>query len=408
MSNVDGFPAHWPVVSFDSVVESTKLGLVRSTAEMSDALPYAYVRMDAISREGKLSLSDVRRTNATDGEVQEYSLSANDFLFNTRNSRDLVGKSAIFNSNGTYLFNNNLMRIRFRECLDPVFANYLFYTPVIQRQLDGMKSGTTSVFAIYYSNLAKLRIPLPPLPEQKRIAAILDQAEALRAKRRAAIKLLDELTQSIFLDMFGDPVTNPKGFAMQSLSGMLEMIGGYAFKSQDYVPSGIPLVKIGEVNRHCISSETASYLPAHLQERHRRFIAMPGDLLMSLTGTTGKDDYANLMVLDDSFEKYFVNQRVALIKTNASRLSQSYLLHVLRLPKIKSRITNRSRGIRQANISNNDVLDLEIPIPPIDRQDDFNSRVALISTMKQVMRRSSIAEDHLFASLQHRAFRGEL
>ncbi len=208
--------------------------------------------------------------------------------------------------------------------------------------------------------------------------------------------------------MFGDPATNPKGFLIKRLSGYIKMVGGYAFKSEDFVSRGIPLVKIGEVNRGRISPNSASYLPASYCDQYARFIANPGDMLMSLTGTTGKEDYANLLLLDDSFEKYFVNQRVAFIQPNAELMNKTFLLHMLRVPEIKSRITQKSRGIRQANISNSDVLDLEIPVPSIEMQRNFDSYVTSVESTRVSMRQTCIGNDQLFASLQHRAFRGEL
>lgn len=97
--------------------------------------------------------------------------------------------------------------------------------------------------------LTKVEIPLPPLEEQKRIAAILDKADAIRQKRQQAIELADEFLRSVFLDMFGDPVTNLKGWEVESLSSLIHVQGGYAFKSADFGTEGIPVVKIGNANK---------------------------------------------------------------------------------------------------------------------------------------------------------------
>ena len=188
----------------------------------------------------------------------------------------------------------------------------------------------------------------------------------------------------------------------------MEMVGGFAFKSSDYVPNGVPVIRIGEVNRGVVDVQSARFLPESLVEKHHRFVATQGDLLMSLNGTTGKDDYANLLLVDDSFQRYFVNQRVAALQPDSKRLDSLYLLHVLRIPKIKSQITNKSRGIRQANISNADVLELNIPLPPIQLQATFNDCVSWSVAMRNSMTKMLGKLDDLFASLQHRAFRGEL
>jgi type I restriction enzyme, S subunit len=279
--------------------------------------------------------------------------------------------------------------------------------PASRNQIACYVTGTTRS-RISRSNLGKIRIPLPPLAEQRRIAEVLDRAEALRAKRRAALAQLDSLTQSLFLDLFGDPATNTKQFPTPQLAEAIELRGGFAFKSGDYVPDGIPLVRIGEVNRGGVTRENACFLPVTHEAALARFIVRPGDMLMSLTGTTGKDDYANVILLDGSFDRYFVNQRVALIEPKPNVLDRHYLLHVFRNPKVKARLTSKSRGIRQANISNGDVLELELPVPPISLQREFARRVTAVEKLKTVQRASLAELDALFASLQHRAFRGEL
>jgi type I restriction enzyme, S subunit len=255
---------------------------------------------------------------------------------------------------------------------------------------------------------SEIIIPLPPLPQQRRIAEVLDLAEVVRTKRRAALAQLDSLTQSLFLDLFGDPATNPKRFPTPQLADAIDLRGGFAFKSGDYLPEGIPLVRIGEVNRGGVTRESACFLPATHEAALARFIVHPGDMLMSLTGTTGKDDYGNVILLDDTFSRYFLNQRVALIEPKPSVLDRHYLLHVFRNPKVKARLTSKSRGIRQANISNGDVLELELPIPPIELQREFARRVTAVEKLKTAHRASLVELDALFASLQHRAFRGEL
>lgn len=258
------------------------------------------------------------------------------------------------------------------------------------------------------SILSTFHIPLPPLPSQRRIAEVLDRADALRAKRRAALAQLDSLTQSIFLDLFGDPAANPKRFPTAQLAKAIELRGGFAFKSSDYVPDGIPLVRIGEVNRGGVTREAACFLPVTLQAELTRFIVRPGDMLMSLTGTTGKDDYGNVILLDNAFSRYFLNQRVALIQPKPNVFDTQYLLHVFRNPKVKAKLISKSRGIRQANISNGDVLEMEIPAPAVELQREFACRVAAVEKLKAAQRASLAELDALFASLQHRAFRGEL
>ena len=287
------------------------------------------------------------------------------------------------------------------------FLYHFLRTEDFQSAKNRSCSGATQK-AITNEKIETLTIPLPPMTEQRRIAEVLDRAEAMLAKRHATLAQLDSLTQSLFLDLFGDPATNTKKFPTPQLAEAIELRGGFAFKSGDYVPNGIPLVRIGEVNRGGVTRENACFLPVTHEAALARFIVRPGDMLMSLTGTTGKDDYANVILLDRTFDRYFVNQRVALIEPKPNVLDRHYLLHVFRNPKVKARLTSKSRGIRQANISNGDVLELELPLPPIPLQREFARRVTAVEALKTAQRASLAELDALFATLQHRAFRGEL
>jgi type I restriction enzyme, S subunit len=171
----------WPTVSLEEIVRETRLGIVRSSEEFGPDYEFPYVRMNAITRNGQLKLNDVQRTDATEAEVESYHLEPGDFLFNTRNSEELVGKTALFRGDGVYLFNNNVMRIRFRDEADPEFIAAAFRTPLLQNELSLRKSGTTNVFAIYYKDLRSLPLPLPPLQLQRDFARRVATVEKLKS-----------------------------------------------------------------------------------------------------------------------------------------------------------------------------------------------------------------------------------
>ncbi len=187
----------WSIVPLEEIVDETKLGLVRGSNECGPDLPFSYVRMNAITRTGELELAQTQRTHADEAEVEAYRLEPGDFLFNTRNSEELVGKSALFRGGGLHLFNNNLMRIRFTIVADPEFVAAAFKTPFVKRELSLRKSGTTNVFAIYYKDLRSLPLPLPPLPLQQAFARRITAIEALKTTHRAALTELDALFASL-------------------------------------------------------------------------------------------------------------------------------------------------------------------------------------------------------------------
>lgn len=218
------------------------------------------------------------------------------------------------------------------------------------------------------ADLGKFPINLRPVEEQRQIAATLDKIDELIAKRRQQLDKLDELVKSRFIEMFGEPDENPMGWEVTELEHQLEIVGGFAFKSTGFTDSGIPVLRIGNINSGHFLSVNMVFWPN--DPTLARYKMYPGDLVMSLTGTVGKDDYGNVCILSDEYPEYYLNQRNAklVIKTT---MNKHYLSELLKFSKIKKRLTGISRGVRQANISNRDILALCVPIPPIKLQEQF-------------------------------------
>jgi type I restriction enzyme S subunit len=195
-------PTRWPTVPLENIVRETKLGLVRSSQEFGPDFQTPYVRMNAITRDGELELKSVHRTHATDAEIEAYRLEPGDLLFNTRNSEELVGKTALFRGGGLHIFNNNVMRIRLTADAHPEFVAAAFKTAFVQHELDLRKSGTTNVFAIYYKDLRSLPLPLPPIQLQRdfesRVAAVRKWKTAQKASHEGFESLFAALQHRAF------------------------------------------------------------------------------------------------------------------------------------------------------------------------------------------------------------------
>nr|WP_274601084.1 restriction endonuclease subunit S [Halochromatium roseum] len=197
-------PKGWHSKPFGELVRDAKIGLVRSASEFGESFEYPYVRMDAITSRGGFLRELVQSTSATAAEVSEYSLRNGDFLFNTRNSKELVGKCTVFNSDERdVLFNNNIMRVRFVDGVSPHFVSYFLNSKGGQRELDKLKSGTTSVFAVYAKDLNRLPIPLPNSNVQQQFEAMVRHVDGQIAKAfcsaaRNAGDLADALSKRAF------------------------------------------------------------------------------------------------------------------------------------------------------------------------------------------------------------------
>ena len=144
--------------------------------------------MDAVGG-GYVRTTGLKRVDATSTEIADYSLRYGDFLFNTRNSKELVGKTGMFigASEPVVLFNNNLMRMRFdQQILVPEYVNALFQTKHMQNQLDSIKRGTTSVFAIYYKDLRHLQLTTPSLDMQADFARHVSLVQSIQGQNAMA------------------------------------------------------------------------------------------------------------------------------------------------------------------------------------------------------------------------------
>ncbi len=198
----------WVNKPFEELVESNLIGLNKNSREQGQDKGWHYVKMNNITRDNRFDYSSFTCVDATPEEVSKFSLKHGDFLFNTRNSHELVGKSCIYESysNDAVLYNNNIMRVRFQRGIDARFVLLSFASKGVADALNALKSGTTNVSAIYFKDLKSLVIPVPPIAEQKKIAAKLESlgVETQRLARLYERKLaaLEALKKSLLHQAF--------------------------------------------------------------------------------------------------------------------------------------------------------------------------------------------------------------
>ena len=182
-------PAGWEWVRLGDAIFNAMTGIDRGKSLQSIEYQYPYFKMNNISNVGSCDYTQVTNINASQDERNRYSLSDGDFLFNTRNSAELVGKTCVFSrpDEENWLYNNNILKIEFSPFVDNWFANRWFNSTIGKNELNKIKSATTNVAAIYQGKLMNFLLPFPPLAEQKRIVAKVD----------ALMALCDELEQQL-------------------------------------------------------------------------------------------------------------------------------------------------------------------------------------------------------------------
>jgi type I restriction enzyme S subunit len=247
----------------------------------------------------------------------------------------------------------------------------------------------------------KLGVPLPPLPEQRRIAEILDNADALRAKRRAALAQLDTLAESIFLDMFGDSRDEECALGQHAIrvtKGTTPTTLGYSFAD-----SGIPLLRVQNLRGdHIDFAEDVLYVSEETHRALSRSQIRPGDVLTTIAGTIGRT-----VVVPANAPDANCNQAVAIITPRES-LNSVYLCYWLRS---RDALQQMSRGQVTATISNlslSQIKSLRIRVPSIVEQRGFAARVEAVDRAKAAHQSALTEVNALFASLEHRSFRRQL
>lgn len=250
-------------------------------------------------------------------------------------------------------------------------------------------------YSRHYKLLKEIKIPLPPKSTQLAIVSELDKINELIRLKKEQLKDFDNLAQSLFYEMFGDPVENEKGWEVKKLGELLKVIGGYAFKSDKYKDEGIPILRIGNINSGFFRDTKLVF--AESDEKLERYKIFPGDIVISLTGTVGKSDYGNVCIMDDAYNFYYLNQRNAKLEIFGN-LDKYYLSAILKNEVIKSRLTSISRGVRQANIANKDIENLQIPLPPLSLQRLFAQRIEQIDREKSEVQKSIQDLETLLAS----------
>ena len=298
---------------------------------------------------------------------------------------------------------------------DGVSRDYLFY---FLRTPDTVNLATSRCSGANLPRLAPKqlasfqRIPLPPLAEQRRIARILDAADALRANRREALAQLDTLIQSTFLDMFGDPVTNPMGWWVGRLEDYFSETRagtccgpfGSALKKHEYVDDGVPVWGIDNVKPNQFIQERSLFITPAKFAQLRRYSVEPGDILISRAGTVGR-----MCVAVPTVERSIIGTNLIRLTLNPGAMTPVYFACLYtfcgdRLPGLRASGDDRSYSF----LNTTRLKSLVVPLPPLDLQHRFAAIVQSVEQQKTSQRAHLAELDTLFASLQSRAFRGEL
>jgi type I restriction enzyme, S subunit len=248
-----------------------------------------------------------------------------------------------------------------------------------------------------------LEIPLPPLGEQRRIAAILDQADALRRKRQEAIDMLDAVRKATFADLFGDLSHGEIRHSVRNLIDVCTLIRDGTHKTPNYVPSGVPFVTVKNITSGSLNMSSTKFISEdEYFEITRKSRPERGDILVSKDGTIG------IPCVIDTDDKFAIFVSVALLKLRTDLVDSQFLAEQLRTEWLQRQIKESSKGIAIRHLHLGDFNRLKVIVPTMKEQKIYSKFYNKIRTQEASMSAHMCQVEALLSSLQHRAFRGEL
>lgn len=303
--------------------------------------------------------------------------------------------------------NEHLFIIRADESIiNQKFLYWFLFGPFGNRQMMRDFRGAT-VGGISKKFLQKVEVPVPSNTEQKRIVDIIDQADALRRKREQSLSLLDDLMQSVFLEMFGDPLLNPKDWEVRKLGELVRKVGSGATPrggSNVYQDQGHVFIRSQNVLMFQFDFSDVAHISDEIHKDMERSWVKDGDVLLNITGASigrvnyfrGENNQAN------------VNQHVCIIRPKNNLILSEYLTYHLGFDSYQRKIISENAGATRQAFNYRQIKDFDIMVPPIEKQKEFVETIESHKNLRKKFLSSKNKLSELFFSLQHSAFSGQL
>ncbi|SRR6266568_2675891 len=286
--------------------------------------------------------------------------------------------------------------------MDVKFAYFACqYNNLINSLVDVKKVAT--IGNLNLQQIQDFKIPLPPLSEQRRIVSMLEKADRLRRLRRYALELSGTYLQAVFLEMFGDPVMNPKGWELQTLGDVVHSAQDGPHVSPDYSETGVPFLSTRNIRPGQVIWEDLKFISREEAEKHwQKCKPQWGDILYTKGGTTG------LAKAIDFDREVAVWVHIALLKPNNKLVDSLWLESMLNSAFCYNQSQELTHGIANHDLGLTRMIKIKLYLPPLSLQREF-ARIAkkytqLLAQQKEAERQA----EHLFQTLLHKAFQGDL
>ena len=312
---------------------------------------------------------------------------------------DPIGRACIIPETGSRMITAvDCSIIRLKECINSNLFVYYTRSDSYSKNIDKFTTGTTRK-RISRSNLALVSVPIPPKDEQQQIVAELDLLSDVIEKQKAQIEELNKLSQSIFYDMFGDPVTNEKGWEVKNLKDIAVKIGSGATPrggNQSYKDEGISLIRSMNVHNNDFVYDDLAFIDDEQATQLNNVIVESNDVLLNITGAS----VARCCIVPDDVLPARVNQHVCIIRPNTDLANSIYLNRFFTSIEEQSvlLLLSRSNAATREALPKNLLENCRIVLPPLSLQQEFAAKIEAIEAMKAKVRQSLKDSETLFNS----------
>lgn len=393
-------PDSWRETTVGNVVVDLQPGFAQKPGEENEGTT-AQIRTHNVSPKGKITLEGIKHVSASDRELEKYRLVVGDVLFNNTNSEEWVGKTAVFDQQGEYVFSNHMTRLRVnRELILPEYLASYLHLLWAQGYSKTRAKRWVSQAGIEGAALASFKLPLPTLPEQHRIVDMLRQAEMISDLRKNAQVLVDQLCKQRFVEMFGHPAENPKAFEclpFQDFGTLDRGISKHRPRDASHLYGGpYPFIQTGNVSNagDWITTYKATYSEAGLAQSK---LWPKGTLCITIAANIAK-----AAILE--FDACFPDSVVGFIP--AEGISSEYVLYCLRF--YQEFFEHRAPKSAQMNINLETLRTLRIPKPPETMQREFAEFVREVRLLNQAATAQTEKQSEFIDELRIATFTGEL
>lgn len=317
-------------------------------------------------------------------------------------SANVLGKSALLDRPWSGSFGAFLAVIRpHGNHIEPRFLAHFFRTPEFRSWASASEG--IGIKNIRGSALKEISIPLPPIEEQKRIAAILDQADALRRLRRRALDRLNALGQSIFHEMFGGPQTHPRRAIVEfaHVKGGKRLPKGSSYSA---IPTQHPYIRVSDISNLTIQTQNLKYIEHDIHNFIKRYIVQDGDVVISIAGTIGL-----VAAVPPELSGANLTENAAKITPRSSEtFDAQYLAWALSSLDAQRQIAARTGQVTIGKLALFRIEQVEVPFPDLNIQEGFSARISRLNAQKASLMRAIDFSEVLFGSLQASAFQGKI